>query len=44
MALGLTEAETNGSIRMTLGKYTTQEDLDYVLEYLPKAVNCLRSL
>ena len=25
---------------MTLGKDTTQEDLDYVLEYLPKAVNC----
>jgi cysteine desulfurase len=44
MALGLTEAEANSSVRFTLGKFTTQDDLDYVLEHLSNGVHRLRSL
>ena len=38
MAMGRTEREANGCIRMTLGKNTTDEDIDAVLAALPKAL------
>lgn len=34
---------SKSSIRISLGKYTTQEDLDYVLETMPKIVKQIRN-
>ncbi len=44
LALGLDPLETRGSLRMSLGKYNTPEDVDYILEVLPKVVKQLRRI
>jgi cysteine desulfurase len=44
LALGRTDELARGSIRFSLGKDTTDEDIDYVLEVLPRAVENLRRL
>ncbi len=41
-AIGLPPLSSNSSIRMTLSKYTTQEEIDYVLKKLPIIVKKLR--
>src|SRR2546423_1356589 len=43
-ALGLSDELARGSIRFSLGKETSDEDIDYVLEVLPRAVENLRRL
>jgi len=43
-ALGLPDAETAGTLRFSLGKYTTEADIDYVLEKLPGIVERMRAL
>ena len=44
MAIGLSPELAHGSLRFTLGKYTTAEDIDFVLEELPKIVAKLRKM
>ncbi len=44
LAMGLNEAEAHGSLRMTLGTDTTEEDIDAVLEILPPIVEDLRRM
>ena len=44
MAIGLSHELAHGSLRFTLGKYTTDEDIDLVLEILPKIVEKLRAM
>jgi cysteine desulfurase len=44
LAIGLPHEEAHGSLRFTLGKDTTDEDIDYVLEALPPIVEKLRSM
>lgn len=44
LALGLTHEVAHGSVRMTLGDDTTDEDVDYVLETLPKVAHRLRAM
>ena len=44
MALGLTEAQAQGSLRLTLGTDTTAEEIDAVLDRLPPIVADLRSM
>lgn len=44
LALGLSPEAAHGSLRFTLGRSTTEEDIDYVLEVLPKIVDKLRSI
>ncbi len=44
LALGLSHELAHGSLRLTLGRYTKEEDIDYVLEILPKIVSKLRSM
>ncbi len=44
IALGLGPEDSHSSIRMTLGKYTTEENIDRVLEILPKVVERLRNI
>ncbi|PAB60919.1 cysteine desulfurase NifS [Anaeromicrobium sediminis] len=44
MALGLPHEIAHGSLRLTIGDFTTEEDIDYVLENLPKIVDRLRMM
>jgi len=41
-AIGRSKAEANGSIRLSLGRYNTEEEIDYVLKMLPGIVKKLR--
>ena len=43
-AIGLTPVQANSSIRMSISKYTTEEEVDYVLDVLPKIVEKLRKI
>jgi len=43
-AIGLSAIQINSSLRLSLSKYTAEEDIDYVLEKLPKIVNKLRAI
>jgi len=42
LAIGLKPEEARGSLRLSLGKYNTEEDIDYILQILPKVVGRLR--
>ncbi|MBI5530360.1 MAG: cysteine desulfurase [Candidatus Doudnabacteria bacterium] len=44
LAMGRNEKEAKSSIRLTLGKYTTKADLDYVLKVLNGLIPELRSV
>ncbi len=44
LALGVPYEVAHGSIRFTLGRSTTKEDIDYVLEVLPALVERLRAM
>ncbi len=42
-AIGKTNEQANGSLRLTLSKYTTEEEIDFVLKKMPEIVKKLRS-
>ncbi len=42
LAIGLDKEIANGSVRITLSKYTTEEEIDFVLKELPKIIKKLR--
>ena len=44
LAIGLKPEEAHGSLRLTLGRYNTKEDISYVVENLKKAVKELRNM
>ena len=44
MALGLTQAQANGALRLTIGTDTTAEEIDAVLDILPPIVEDLRRM
>jgi len=44
IAIGLKHEEAHGSLRLTMGKYTTKEEIDYVAEVLPGIVESLRKI
>jgi len=44
LAIGLPHEIAHGSLRLTLGRYNTEKDVDYVLEQLPKIVERLRAM
>ncbi len=44
LALGLDPAEAHGSIRLSLGRTSTKEDVEYVSSVLPDIVQNLRSM
>lgn len=44
MAIGLGHDIAHGSLRLTLGDFTTDEDVDYVLEQLPPIIDRLRKM
>jgi len=43
-ALGLPPLKSNSSIRLSISKFTTDSDIDYVLDKIPKIVNKLRKI
>jgi len=43
-AIGLSDAEANGSIRLTLSRFTTEKEIDYVLDVLPGIIKFLRRI
>jgi len=43
-AIGLSPLEANSSIRMSISKYTTEEEINYLLDVLPKIVEKLRRM
>lgn len=44
LAMGLSHEVAHGSLRLSLGRDNTDEDVDYLLEVLPEIVNRLRSM
>ncbi len=44
LALGLSPELAHGSLRFTLGRGNTSEDIDYVLEILPRIITKLRAM
>lgn len=44
MAIGLNEVEAHGSLRLTLGRENTDEDVRYVIDVLPGIVENLRRM
>lgn len=44
MALGLTHEVAHGSLRLSLSDFTTEEEIEYVLEQLPPIVERLRNM
>jgi cysteine desulfurase len=43
-AMGIATEVAQGTLRFSLGHYTTEDDIDYVLAVLPKIVSRLRSM
>lgn len=44
LALGLSHTQAHGSLRFTLGKWTTEEEVEQVLDVLPRIVAKLRAM
>jgi len=44
LALGLSASEAHGSLRISLGKYTTQQEVEKLLKVLPLVVERLRKI
>ena len=44
LAIGLKPEDAHGSLRLTLGRENTEEEVEYVLETLPKIVKKLREI
>ncbi|AKX94452.1 cysteine desulfurase IscS [Moorella thermoacetica] len=44
LAMGIPHEVAHGSVRMTLGRENTEEDIDYVLEVMPEIIARLRSM
>lgn len=44
LSIGLKPEEAHGSLRITMGRWTTTEEIDYLLEVLPKTIKRLRDI
>ena len=44
MAIGLKEVEAHGSLRLTLGRENTEEDVDYTIKTIKEVVDTLRKM
>ncbi len=44
LAIGLKPHQAHGSLRLTLGRWTKEKDIDYLLKVLPKVVEKLRKI
>ncbi len=44
LSIGLTHEIAHGSLRLTVGDFTTEEDVDYVIEQIPPIIERLRQM
>jgi cysteine desulfurase len=44
LAIGLKPEEAHGSLRISLGRFTTEKEINYFLKFLPKIVKQLRAM
>ena len=44
MAIGLPHEKAHGSLRLSIGDFTTDEDIDYIIEKIPPIIERLRSM
>ena len=44
LAIGQKPEEAHGSIRITLGRFTKEEEINYLLDKVPGIINRLRSI
>ncbi len=44
LALGLKPEQSHGSLRFSLGRFTTKSDIDYLLKVLPQVINKFRQI
>ena len=44
LSIGLPHGIAHGSLRLSLGKYNTEEEIDYVIEKLPPIIERLRNM
>jgi len=44
LAIGLKPQEAHGSLRITLGRWTTEKEIDYLIKVLPKIIKRLREI
>jgi len=44
LAIGLKPEQIHGSLRLSLGRWTRESDINYVLKVLPKIVKRLREI
>jgi len=44
IAIGLSHEQANSSLRLTLSRFTTKEEIDYTLKVLPEVVKSLRKI
>jgi len=44
LAIGLRPEQAHGSLRLSLGKWTKEKDIDYILGVLPKVIKRLRKI
>jgi len=44
LAIGLAPEIAHGSLRVTVGRFTTGEDIDFFLEVLPPIIERLRAM
>ncbi len=44
LAIGLKPEQAHGSLRLTLGRWTTEKEIDYLLKVLPKVIKRLRKI
>ncbi|MDD5665332.1 MAG: cysteine desulfurase NifS [Candidatus Omnitrophica bacterium] len=44
LGIGLDHATAHGSLRITLGRWTEESDIDYFLKHLPKVIEKLRAM
>ncbi len=42
--IGLSDEDANGSLRLTLSRFTTEDEIDYVLEVIPNIITKLRRI
>ena len=44
LAIGLPHEVAHGSLRLSIGEYNTMEEIDHIIEAVPKVVNYLRAM
>jgi cysteine desulfurase len=44
MAIGCSHQQANGSLRLTLSRFTTEEEIDETLKFLPEIIKKLRKM